>query len=90
MFSQLTALEGSYQMGYCYIRDTALFEFIHSVITQWMLTGCPGVLQNAETTVTNYTDVILALTELIIYWGRQNLVKTKTKITYCEMRKEGR
>lgn len=58
MFSQLRALGGSYQMGYCYIRDTVFFKFIHSVITYWMLTGCPGVLQNAETTVVKYTDVI--------------------------------
>lgn len=27
-------------MGYCYIRDTVLYEFIPLVIIYWMLTGC--------------------------------------------------
>lgn len=70
MFSQFTALGGSYQMGYCYMRHCP-YEFIHPAIIHWMPTG-PSCMQDAGAAVMNGPGIVSALMEAITYRGNTN------------------
>ena len=68
MFSQLTALGRSYQVGCCCIRDTALYELIHLIICG-MPPGPPAATHSAAAAVMLCAGVVSALVELIVGEG---------------------